>query len=69
MLSILCQSLSNYSILSSQITFVKEKMYRLLTLLIVLAATVSAATIDIDVGEDGSLKFNPASTTAAVGDV
>ena len=33
-----------------------------------LAGSVSAATISIDVGKDGSLKFDPDSTTAAIGD-
>jgi len=33
-----------------------------------LAASVSAATISIDVGENGSLKFNPDTVTAAMGD-
>jgi hypothetical protein len=36
--------------------------------LLVLAATVFAATISIDVGEDGNLAFSPNSMTAAVGD-
>lgn len=36
--------------------------------LLALAAGVSAATISIDVGEGGSLKFDPDSVTAAVGD-
>jgi plastocyanin len=36
--------------------------------LLALAATVSCATVTIDVGEDGSLKFEPDSSTAAVGD-
>jgi hypothetical protein len=33
-----------------------------------LAASVSGATISIDVGKDGALKFDPDSVTAAVGD-
>jgi plastocyanin len=38
------------------------------TLLLALAASVSAATISIDVGQNGALKFNPDSVTAATGD-
>lgn len=33
-----------------------------------LAATASAATISIAVGQDGALNFNPDSVTAAIGD-
>lgn len=45
-------------------------MYRSLTTLLGLglAALVGAKSIDIDVGEDGDLKFDPDTSTAAVGD-
>jgi hypothetical protein len=43
-------------------------MYRNLASFLALAATVSGASIGIDVGQDGSLKFNPDSVTAAMGD-
>jgi plastocyanin len=33
-----------------------------------LVALVGAKSIDIDVGEDGNFKFNPDTSTAAVGD-
>jgi len=44
-------------------------MYRSILSLLALAATVSADTLSIDVGEDGGLSFEPNSMTAAVGDV
>jgi len=44
-------------------------MYRSILSLLALAATATAATIEIDVGEDGNLAFDPNSVTAAVGDV
>ena len=42
-------------------------LYKLATVLAIVASA-AAATIEIDVGEDG-LKFDPESITAAVGDV
>jgi hypothetical protein len=43
-------------------------MYRSLISVLALVATASAATIKIDVGEEG-LNFTPSSQTAAVGDI
>ncbi len=43
-------------------------MYRSLTSILALAVAANAATIDIDVGEDSSIKFNPDTITAKPGD-
>lgn len=43
-------------------------MMRIYLSFLTLAASVSAATISIAVGQDGALSFSPDSVTAATGD-